>query len=421
MTAARHSRLLGLLGPLAGDGLAQLAADWRQHLLTGVGLVWGSAAVVLLLSLGAGFYDFLDLGFKKTGDRYTLILGAYTTAESGGARPGRRIVLDWEDYLRVRASAPSASHVAAELMAAVALRTPFRTRTGSISAATPDIRHIKVLEVERGRFYDDGDVRRGRAVAVLGANLPAIYFGDQDPLGRTISIGGRPFQVIGVLARKGDQLVVNNALHDDMAFVPLPAGRRALGSPVEVGAILVNPRARDDWKRVQAEARSVLHPRHHVAPGDDEAFWSVSIAEFSGPLIRIAVGLTLLLGAVGTVTLAIAAIGVANLMIALVNARRIELAVRRACGARRADLVVQLLIETGIVVGAGGALGIAAAVGLVLGIGALPLPESVPDPSLSPSVLVTTCAVLMATGLVAGVAPARLAARVDPATALRAT
>jgi ABC-type antimicrobial peptide transport system permease subunit len=116
-----------------------------------------------------------------------------------------------------------------------------------------------------------------------------------------------------------------------------------------------------------------------------------------------------------------AGVGVANLMIAIGNERRTELAVRRACGARRGDLTLQLLVETSVVVLCGGLLGVAIAIGLVVGIGALPLPEMIPRPEISLSVLATTFGILVATGIVAGIVPARIASQVDPASALRVT
>ena len=88
------SRRLRMLSPIVEDGVAELRAAWRSHALTLMGLVWGSAAVVLLLSFGVGFTQFLDLGVRKTGDRWTVVQSEYTTAESGGApgsaRPAHR-------------------------------------------------------------------------------------------------------------------------------------------------------------------------------------------------------------------------------------------------------------------------------------------------------------------------------------------
>jgi putative ABC transport system permease protein len=137
------------------------------------------------------------------------------------------------------------------------------------------------------------------------------------------------------------------------------------------------------------------------------------------PIRNVFLALQALLGFVGTVTLAMSGVSVANLMIAIVGARRRELAMRRACGARRSDLLLQLMVETLVIVGLGGAAGVALALIVAALLGVAPLPPALPAPRVSAGVLVTTFIVLTAVGLVAGVAPARIAARVDPAAALR--
>ncbi len=416
------ARALQLSGPLCADGLAQLWAQRRQHALTLVGILWGAAAVVLLLSFGSGFHSFLDLGFKKTGDRYVVAFGRYTTTELGGARPGRAIRLDREDLARVRAGVPSARFVAAEFQrGAVAARTPHRTRTAVLSAGTPELQYIKVHRVSQGRFYEERDDRERRSVAVLGADLPAIYFADGNAIGRTIHIEGWPFEVVGVLRKKGSQFVTNNGLHDDMIFVPMGRAQRLFDMDDHVGALFADAYHRDEADAVEAELLAAVRAHHRIDPTDDEALAVTSMPKLTHSFMQIAVGLELLLGFIGTLMLAMAGVGVANLMIAVVHQRRTELAMRRACGARRGDVTLQLLLETLVVVLMGGALGVGIGAGLAFAISMLPLPDMLPAPRLSASVVVTSFAVLAAVGLVSGVAPARAASAVDPATALRAT
>ena len=129
----------------------------------------------------------------------------------------------------------------------------------------------------------------------------------------------------------------------------------------------------------------------------------------------------LLLGGIGTLVLAMAGVGVANLMVAVVNGRRVELAMRRACGARRSDLVLQLLLETLVVVLTGGLLGVALGAGGAWALSQVPLPEIIPGPQLEGHVVLTSFLVLVSVGLVAGVLPARVASRAEPAAALRVT
>lgn len=415
-------RVARLLRPLADDGAAELAARWREHALTLLGIVWGAAAVVILLSVGAGFYKNLDLGFKKTGDRYLLAFGQYSTTELGGARPGRAIVFDHEDLARVRAGTPSARWVAAEAQrGGIAARTPLRTRTAVVSAATPELRFIKNHQMARGRFYDGQDQREARPVAVLGGNLPEVFFADRDPLGREIQLDGRPYRVIGVLAKKGTQYVTNNALNDEMIFIPLSQGQRLFGMGDRIETLLVVPRRLDDLRALRAELRAALLPYHRIDPEDKEAVFMMSIPEISRPFLLLALGLELLLGFIGTAVLSMGGVGVANRMVALVNQRKVELAMRRACGARRGDVLLQLLVETLLVVLAGGVLGVALGAGVAAVISALPLPEFIPGPRLEWSVVVTSFSVLTAVGVLAGWVPARAASRVDPGAALRVT
>jgi putative ABC transport system permease protein len=417
--AAELRRALAQLAPLAAEALEQLRGEWRGHALTLAGIVWGAASVILLLSLGAGFTRFLDLGLDKTGDRWVAVFGGYTTSELGGRRPGRIIELEDEDIGRLRAGVPDAGAVAAENQYMLAVSTPNRTRATVVSAGDAELLEIQNHRIARGRYLEAADEREGRRVAVLGAELVEIFFGSADPLGRTLQIQGTPFEVVGVLERKGFQLFTHMDIHDRMIFVPHVVGRRAVGDARSVETIYLDLRRIDDEAAVRAEARAVLWPRHRLADADDEAIRMMSVPEVSEPMRNIFVALTALLGAIGTGTLAMAGVGVANLMIAIANERRRELAMRRACGARRADVVFQLLGETVVIVVAGGGVGVLLGIALCGVLALLPLPEMVPTPIVSPAVLATAFAVLVATGLAAGVLPARIASRVDPAAALR--
>jgi putative ABC transport system permease protein len=415
-------RTLRLVGPLVDEAFVQLRATWRQQVLTMLGTFWGAAAVILLLSIGAGFYQFVDLGFKKTGDRYLFVAGQYTSTEMGGARPGRRITFEREDLERLRASAPSARLVGAEYQATgVTARTPLRTRGAIVSAVTPELGTIKVHRIEHGRWFDHQDDRDRRRVAVLGATLVSVFFGSADPLGRTIQLDGSPFKVIGTLRAKGNQLMTNNGPHDEMIFVPLGAGQRLFDLGDAVGALFAEPHRVDETDAVRSEIRAILWSRHRLAPEEDQAVDIGAVREIEAPMKRLGIGLEILLGSVGTLILAMAGAGVANLMIAIVQQRRVELAMRRAFGARRSDLVLQLLVETVVVVLAGGVLGAGLAAGALALLGTVPTPAFMPLPRLSTSVIATTIAVLFVVGVGSGIAPGRAASRVDPATAMRVT
>jgi putative ABC transport system permease protein len=410
---------LRLLGPLAGEATAQLRDRWREHALTLLGIVWGAASVVLLLALGSGFGDFLDLRLDQTGERWLDVTGGYTTSESDGRQPGRRIRLDLDDLERVRAGAGSASAVTAEIQEFATLESAFRTRASVVSAGGPELASIQNHRVAHGRYFDAQDEAAGRRVAVLGAELAGILFPGRDPLGERVQVRGVPFEVIGVLHRKGMQLMTQNDLHDRMLWLPLESGRRVLRAGRGVGRVFADLRRIDEEQTLRAEIRAALAPRHHLSDADDEALRFESVPSLMEPTRRIFFALRVLLGAIGSMTLVMSGVGVGNLMIAIVNERRPELALRRACGARRADLAAQLLAETLAVVLSGGLAGVAVGAAGIAVLGSLPLPAMIPSPHTSLSVLATTFLVLVGVGLGAGLAPARLASRIEPSAALR--
>ncbi|MEE3332637.1 MAG: ABC transporter permease [Myxococcota bacterium] len=407
--------------PIASEALEQLRSEWRGHVLTLVGIVWGTSTVLLLLGLGTGFTEFLDLGVSRTGDRWLRVRGGYTTREGSGRAAGRRIEFHDEDVARLLSGAPSASAISAVNTYFMSVESPSRTRATVVSAGSPDLQRIQNHIVARGRYIDAGDMSNQLQVTVLGADLAEILFAQSDPIGERVHFNGVPFDVIGVLAKKGFQMMTDSDLHDRMAFIPLNAGRRVEDDGDVVHQINLNPWRMDEVHDLEAEVRSILWPRHHLIDGDDEAIMMTNVPDVMRSFRNIFVAFRIVLGAIGTVTLAMAGVGVANLMLAVVNERRREFAMRRACGARRSDIVFQLLGETTAIVVAGGLLGVVLGLGLIGLIAMAPLPPAVPTPTPSMSVLITTFCVLVGTGLGAGIAPARIASRVDPAAALRVT
>jgi putative ABC transport system permease protein len=405
---------------LAGDAFQQLVAHWRQHVLTLTGIAWGAASLIVLLCVGAAFNGFLDVGAEAGGDSWLMVQGEYSVSRTAGARPGDRIVLETEDLERLQGGVASATAIAAEVVEVASVTTPRRARATVVSAASAALDTIQNHQIARGRWLEPADDREKRHVAVLGHDLVEPFFGDREALGGTLQIEGVAFDVVGIMRPKGFQLVTNLAKHDEMVFVPLSTGQRALHRGDEVDHVLLNPLQVDQGGVLHAEVVASLAPLHHLPATEEEAFSFYSVPEMLGPVRKVGVALQLLLGAIGTVTLAMAGVGVANMMTAIASGRRREFAMRRACGARRSDVVMQLLVESVVVVGSAGLLGVLLGLALVGLLGVAPLPDALPTPRIVPGVVVTCFLVLVATGLCAGVVPARLASRVDPGAALRA-
>lgn len=416
---AAWARWIRLAGPLAGNTLERLRAEKRRVLGTALGVVWSTVSIVLLLAFGHGFHRHLDENFEKTGDRWISFIGQYQTR---GNRPGRPVRVDAQDIDLVKARVEGARYLAGEVVVDRARVTSAdKSRTAIVSASSPELRHLKALRISRGRYFTEDDERRRRPVAVLGDKVATLFFGSTDPIGRVIKVEGHPFEVIGVLAKVGDQIVVTVGPNDETVWLPLRAGMRALGRARNVDWLYVEPERTDERDLVAWQVRAAISEVYGVDSGDQDAFRVVNLIETIAPVRRISAALPIFLGAIGTISLAVAGLAVANLMIAEVVQRRVELAVERALGARRSDLMLQVLVESLLTVVLSGVVGIVIAAALITGIGALDLPPMVPKPRLSPGALTTTFVFLTATGLLSGLVPARLAASADPSAGLRST
>jgi len=256
-------------------------------------------------------------------------------------------------------------------------------------------------------FFTREDSDRYEAVAVLGATVYEQLFTEgQDPLGEWVLIGTTPFQVIGVLTRKGSS---GGQDQDDSVFVPLKTGALRLFGEKYARQISV---AVDDIGRInetQELLRSFMASLHGV-----EDFRIVNSAELLETVAATQNQFRLLLASIGGIALLVGGIGVMNIMLVSVTERTREIGVRMATGARQRDILTQFLSEAIVVTAIGGIIGVA------LGIGAGMLIEAWSDVevvfSTEPMLLAFGCAA--ATGVIFGFAPARKAARLDPVVAL---
>lgn len=267
--------------------------------------------------------------------------------------------------------------------------------------------------VSRGEYFDAADVSSAARVALIGETVARSLFGDEDPLEAEILIGTVPFRVTGVLEAQGTD--IHGMDRDNEIVIPIStAMRRVMNVDVIRGVKLL---VRDP-RRVDAAAEEVkrlLRERHALADGqpDDFTLFTSSAVERSvGTVQRV---LFLYLPLVAGISLLAGAAVAATLMLSSVNERVGEIGLRRAVGARPRDIRVQFLTETAITAIGGGAVGAAIGTGLALYLAArFNLAVSV-----SPPAIALGLALAAGTGLLAGVLPARRAARLEPAVALR--
>jgi putative ABC transport system permease protein len=268
-----------------------------------------------------------------------------------------------------------------------------------------------------GRWFDPLDMEKRRRVAFLGDKLAELLFGGEDAVGQVVFIGETPFTVIGVMQKK-TQNSSYQSRDQDRIFLPSTTYTSIFGER-KVARILFQPADPTQSEAVRAQVSELLGRRHAYDPADKDAVYVWDTGENMKFFHYLFLGFNLFLGVVGSFTLIVGGVGVANIMYIVVRERTREIGVRRALGARRQDILFQILLETGLIVGIGAALGLGISVAMVKVAALLPIKDQVGTPAISPLVIGVTLLLLAGVALLAGLFPARRAANLDPVESLR--
>lgn len=385
-----------------------IVAHRLRSLLTTLGIVIGIASVILLTSLGEGTRRYILSAFMQFGTNIMKISrGKMNTTGIPGAVGGTIRKLTMEDAEALR-RVPGVEKVVPVTVGSARVEAGNRGRNVLIDGVTSEILAWK-LEVRQGRFLPPGDPRRAAPLAVLGPKLKRELFGEANPLGEHVRIGGRRFLVIGVMASKGQFLGIDM---DDIAYIPVSSAQ-SLFNQDELMEIDLLFSTQTPVARIKQDIRRVLMDRH----GGQEDFTITTQAEMQDVLGRVLTVVSLAVGGIGGISLVVGAIGILTMMWISVGERTEEIGLAKAIGASQRQILQLFLIEAALLSLAGGALGVAAGMGfgqlvrwIVPG-----LPFHTP-----PGFVIAALVVSILVGLASGVLPARRAARLDPLEALRA-
>ncbi|MDW8468068.1 MAG: ABC transporter permease [Burkholderiales bacterium] len=386
---------------------AALAAQRLRSFLTALGIAVGIAAVVLLTAIGEGLHRFVIAEFTQFGTNLISVApGRVRThgAALGAVNTVRPLTI--EDALAL-ARAPYVLAADPMVQGNGEIEHGGRSRRVTIYGVGPDFARALHMRVAAGEFLPPDDPRAARALAVLGARAARELFGEGNPLGQRIRVGGERYRVVGVMEAKGQVLGFDL---DDTVFVPVARALEMFNreSLMEIH-VAYDPRA--PVAAVEAGLRRILVARHGAE--DFTITPQQRMLEVFGTVLD---AITFAVAAIGAVSLLVGGVGILTILTIGVAERTAEIGLLRALGAARRTVLALFLVEGAALAAAGGLAGLALGWGIV-GAAALALPALPAEFSWGWTIAAEASAV--AIGLAAAVAPARRAARADPLEALR--
>ena len=414
------------------DNWLEIAGTLKKNklrsFLTAFGVFWGIFLLINMKAAGNGLYKGAMNDFQSLAANSVFIWSQPTTLPFKGFPRGRKFNFDNDDITALRKHIPDIEHLAPrnQLGGFRQVTTVTRGRQNgafNVYGDYPEIVHISLMDIVSGRFINQLDLKEKRKVAVIGSRVRDILFDPgEDPVGQHILVKGVYFQVIGTFEsrKEGDEAEEET----QAVFIPFTVFQQAFNYGNLVGWFSLTAIKEVPASEVEKKAIEILGERHQVAPADVHAIGHWNTENEFKKINNLFIGINALIWFVGSCTLIAGVIGVSNIMLFVVKERTREIGIKRAIGATPLAIISQIMLESVLLTTVAGYFG------LVLGVGMTELvatamkgagggSEFFKNPEVSLTVSATALGILIVSGALAGLIPAKRAVSIKPVEAIR--
>lgn len=391
-----------------------LRTNKLRSFLTLLGVIIGVMTVIAVVSIVTGLNDFVtEQLFSLSPDVFIITQFGIITSQEEFLEALKRKRISVDDARAVDRLCASCGAVGISARSnQMVKRGGQKLEDVQISGTTANMAALSNLDLEAGRFFVESEVDHATPIVVIGSDVRSELFGQLDPLGRLIWIEGAPFKVVGLMRKQGAVLGRNQ---DRQVYVPLGTFRKQFGTRRSLTLFVRPADGMAGLERAQDDVRGIMRARRHTPFGAKDPFGLVSAGAVEAVWKQVSAGAFALVIFISGISLVVGGIVIANIMLVSVIERTREIGIRRALGARKADIRRQFLAEAVMLSLGGGLAGVALGMLISWGLSsAFPLPTKV-----TPGLVAVGLLLSVVTGFFAGYFPARKAANLTPIEALR--
>ena len=396
-----------------GIALSSLRANRLRSLLTLLGIVIGVMAVIAVVSIISGLNDYVAGKIFNLGPDVVTVtrMSPVITSLDEFIEGQKRKSLYLSDMAAIRVACANCKSVGASVNARARVKFGRDYLDSEIRGFTAEMPALRGYELQAGRFLTEYDVEHARNVVVIGTDIVDNLFPFVDPIGKTLIVDDRPFEVIGVTTKQGSVL---GQSQDNWVTIPITLHQKMYGARRSVN---IYAKALDEAHVAAAESeiRLTLRARRHLSYEAKDDFALNTNDNFLQIWANISRAFFAVTIGIASISLIVGGIVVMNIMLVSVTERTREIGIRKAAGARRNDILTQFLVESSTLALIGGMIGVCFGASIALAVSTLtPLPASIKWWAVVLGLTVSTTV-----GLFFGIYPAKKAANLDPIVALR--